>query len=161
MTLLFIGGIAKGTTVALEGLGKIPRDCNLLTVPKKDFFANLGPTADTLLRKRKLIVVDGLNEDERARYGVLYKEGELLSADRYQKLLDFDAERLHEIYAVLCAEHREIVTRVFHSAFLDGDKRVNPAKLKALIQVDKKNGVKKSPLTMMYRTLTENIEDED
>lgn len=161
VTLLFIGGIAKGTTVSLEGLGKIPRDGNILTVRKKDFFTNLGAVADTLLRKRKLIVADGLTDDERARYGVLYKEGELLTADRYQKLLDFDAQRLGGIYAALCPEHRELVTRVFHSAFLDGDRRVNAAKLKAMIRVDREHGVKESPLTMAYRTLTENIENED
>ena len=161
VTLLFIGGIAPGTVVALEGLGKIPRDGNILTVPKKDFFMNLGASTDRLLQKRKLIVVDGLTDDERERYGVLYKEGELLSADMYQKLLTFPADKLGAIYKGLCKEHREIVRRVFNTAYLDGNGNVNIAKLKAMIRIDRENGIKESPLVTILRTMTEDVDADE
>ena len=161
VTLLFIGGIAQGTVVALDGLGKIPRDGNILTVPKKEFFMNLGATTDRLLHKRKLIVVDGLTDDERERYGVLYKEGELLSAEMYQKLLTFPAEKLGAIYKGLCKEHREIVRRVFNSAYLEGNGNVNIAKLKAMIRIDRENGIKESPLVTILRTMTEDVDADE
>lgn len=161
VTLLFIGGIAPGTVVALEGLGKIPRDGNILTVPKKDFFTNLSASTDRLLQKRKLIVVDGLTDDERERYGVLYKEGEMLSADMYQKLLTFPADKLGVIYKGLCKEHKEIVRRVFNTAYLDGNKNINIAKLKAMIRIDRENGIKESPLVTILRTMTEDVDTDD
>ena len=161
VTLLFIGGIAQGTVVALEGLGKIPRDGNILTVPKKDFFTHLGASTDRLLQKRKLIVVDGLTDDERERYGVLYKEGELLSADMYQKLLTFPADKLGAIYKGLCKEHREIVRKVFNTAYLDGNGNVNIAKLKAMIRIDRENGIKESPLVTILRTMTEDVDADE
>ena len=161
VTLLFVGGIAPGTVVALEGLGKIPRDGNYLTVPKKDFFTNLSASTDRLLQKRKLIVVDGLTDDERERYGVLYKEGELLSADMYQKLLTFPADKLGAIYKNLCKEHREIVRRVFNTAYLNKNGNVNIAKLKAMIRIDRENGIKESPLVTILRTMTEDVDVEE
>ena len=161
VTLLFVGGIAPGTVVALEGLGKIPRDGNFLTVPKKDFFTNLSASTDRLLQKRKLIVVDGLTDDERERYGVLYKEGELLSADMYQKLLTFPADKLSAIYKGLCKEHREIVRRVFNTAYLDKSGNVSIAKLKAMIRIDRENGIKESPLVTILRTMTEDVDADE
>lgn len=146
VTLLFLGGIAPGTTVTLDGMGRIPRDGNTLTVTKRDFFQNLGAQTDLLLRKRKLIVTDGLTDEERERYGVLYKDNELLSATVYQKLPDYDTERLSGIYEKLCPEHRELVRRVLHTGAMDGDWRVSTDKLKAIIRIDRAGGLKGTPL---------------
>lgn len=146
VTLLFLGGIAPGTTVTLDGMGRIPRDGNTLTVTKRDFFQNLGAQTDLLLRKRKLIVTDGLTDEERERYGVLYKDNELLSAAVYQKLPDYDTERLSGIYEKLCPEHRELVRRVLHTGAMDGDWRVSADKLKAIIRIDRAGGLKGTPL---------------
>lgn len=146
VTLLFLGGIAPGTTVTLDGMGRIPRDGNTLTVTKRDFFQNLGAQTDLLLRKRKLIVTDGLTDEERERYGVLYKDNELLSVAVYQKLPDYDTERLSGIYVKLCPEHRELVRRVLHTGAMDGDWRVSADKLKAIIRIDRAGGLKGTPL---------------
>lgn len=146
VTLLFLGGIAPGTTVTLDGMGRIPRDGNTLTVTKRDFFQNLGAQTDLLLRKRKLIVTDGLTDEERERYGVLYKDNELLSATVYQKLPDYDTERLSGIYEKLCPEHRELVRRVLHTGAMNGDWRVSADKLKAIIRIDRAGGLKGTPL---------------
>lgn len=146
VTLLFLGGIAPGTTVTLDGMGRIPRDGNTLTVTKRDFFQNLGAQTDLLLRKRKLIVTDGLTNEERERYGVLYKDNELLSATVYQKLPDYDTEKLSGVYEKLCPEHRELVRRVLHTGAMDGDWRVSADKLKAIIRIDRAGGLKGTPL---------------
>ncbi len=74
VVLLFLGGIMPGSTVALGELGSIYRDGGTLTVSKENFFSKLGGTAEYLLRMRQLIVVSGLNDEERERYGVLYKD---------------------------------------------------------------------------------------
>lgn len=158
VTMLYIGGIAKGTTVALDGMGNIIGDGGMLTVTKKTFFSNLGATANLLLRKRQLIVIDGLTDDERSRYGLLYSEGELMSAAVYQKLLDYSPDELAGIYRNLCEEHREIVRRVVHSAFVGADGRVSPEKLKSLIRIDRSNGIKTGPLEDDLKAMASDVD---
>lgn len=153
VTLLFIGGIAPGTTVTLDGIGKIPRDGNILTVSKRDFLMNLGNTTDLLMRKRKLIVLEGLTDEERVRYGVKYEDGELMTQETYQKLLDLPADKLVPIFSGLCEEHKMIVRRVFRTAGIAGDGRVSPEKLKVMIKLDRAAGIKESPLTEIYKRL--------
>jgi len=153
VTLLFIGGIAPGTAVTLDGIGKIPRDGNIMTVSKRDFLMNLGNTTDLLMRKRKLIVLEGLTDEERVRYGVKYEDGELMTQETYQKLLDLDAKKLAAIFAGLCEEHKMIVRRVFRTAGIAGDGRVSPEKLKVMIKLDRAAGIKESPLTEIYKRL--------
>lgn len=158
VTMLYIGGIAEGTTVALEGMGNIIGDGGMLSVPKKTFFSNLGATANLLLRNRQLIVIDGLTDDERSRYGVLYTEGELMSAAVFQRLLDYSAAELTGIYRNLCKEHREIATRVIHSAAMDGDGRVTPEKLKAILRIDREKGEKGSPLEGDLKAIASDVD---
>lgn len=158
VTLLFIGGIAPGTAVTLDGIGKIPRDGNIMTVSKRDFLMNLGNTTDLLMRKRKLIVLEGLTDEERVRYGVKYEDGELMTQETYQKLLDLDAKKLAAIFSGLCEEHKMIVRRVFRTAGIAGDGRVSPEKLKVMIKLDRAAGIKESPLTEIYKRLAVNTE---
>lgn len=160
VTLLYIGGIAEGTTVALEGMGNIIGDGGMLSVPKKTFFSNLGAVANLLLRNRQLIVIDGLTDDERSRYGVLYTEGELMSAAVFQKLLDYSVNELKAIYRNLCKEHREIATRVIHSAAMEGDGRVTPDKLKAILRIDREKGDKGSPLEGDLKAIASDVDAE-
>lgn len=160
VTMLFIGGIAEGTTVALEGMGNIIGDGGMLTVTKKTFFSNLGATANLLLRNRQLIVIDGLTDDERSRYGLLYSEGELMSAAVFQRLLDYSVDELKGIYRNLCKEHREIATRVFHSAAMEGDGRVTPDKLKSMLRIDREKGDKGSPLEGDLKAIASDVDAE-
>lgn len=139
VTLLFIGGIAKGTSVTLGKLGKINKDGGTIDISKKEFLQGINETIDILLAKRKLIVLDGLDAEERERYGVEYKEGELLTAKQFHKLLDYADDVICDIYDKLCDQHQETVARVFVSAYTESkDPRVSTDKLKKLNKISKK-----------------------
>ena len=150
VVLLFLGGIMPGSTVALGELGSIYRDGGTLTVSKENFFSKLGGTAEYLLRMRQLIVVSGLNDEERERYGVLYKDNELLTAKTYGRLLHYEPDELCGIYRALCPEHRKLAAKAFRSAMDAGDGRVTADKLKKLYEIDREGGVKDYAFKVMY-----------
>lgn len=151
--VLFIGAIAKGSAVDLGSWGQIYSDGGMIDVPKRLFVSGISATVNSLLEDRKLIVVSGLDDGERERYGVLYKESELLTSEMYGKLLDYDADHLEEIYKKLCDEHKKIVARVIYSAVIDGDKRVNNNKIAKIVKIDRARGVRDTALDEIYRRI--------
>ena len=153
VVLLFLGGIMPGSTVALGELGSIYRDGGTLTVTKEAFFSKLNSTAELMLRTRQLIVVSGLNDEERERYGVKYGENELLTEKTYGRLLVYEPEELKVIYKALCPEHTAIAAKVFASAAYENDGRVTPEKIKALAAIDREEGIKESAFREMLKAI--------
>lgn len=133
VTLLFMGGIAKGTIVPLGSLGKITRDGGMIEVSKKDFLQGVDPVVDSMLEDRKLIVLNGLDEDERIRYDVDYKPGELLDVKAFKRILDYEADEIAAIYKNLCDEHKTLVAKIFNTAYFEEhDNRVSLRKVQSL-----------------------------
>lgn len=137
VTLMYIGGMSRGCSVNLGNFGRITRDCGIIEVPKKAFMNEANRVVDSLLQSRKLLVIDGLTEDERTRFGVSYKENELLNEKTYQKLLDLPMEELSATFKLLCEEHKKIVAKVFYSAAEEGDHRVSLEKVRTLNDISK------------------------
>lgn len=137
VTLMYIGGMSRGCSVNLGAFGRITRDCGIIEVPKKSFMNEANRVVDSLLQSRKLLVVDGLTDDERTRFGVLYKDKELLNEKTYRKLLDLPTEELGAIFKLLCEAHKKIVAKVFYSAAEEGDHRVSLEKVRALNDISK------------------------
>ena len=153
VVLLFLGGIMPGSTVALGELGSIYRDGGTLTVSKEAFFSKLNSTAEFMLRTRQLIVVSGLNEEERERYNVAYKDNELLTDRTYGRLLLYEPDELKVIYKALCPEHKAIAAKVFSSAVYENDGRATPEKIKALAAIDRDAGIENSAFREMLKSI--------
>lgn len=137
--MLFLGRFAEGTSVNLPIWGQITRTGETIDVPKKDFLCGLGKrTNKEFLRNRKLIVVDGVTDDERKRFGLDYKEGEVLTQDAYYKLLLLPKDEVCRIYERLCPEHKELVARIFHAAYFEERRKDIPLEtVKALNDISK------------------------
>lgn len=159
VVLLFLGGIMPGSTVALGELGNIYRDGGTLTVSKENFFSKLNGTAEYMLRTRQLIVVSGLNDEERERYGVNYGEGELLTEKTYGRLLNYEPDELKTIYTALCRQHRAIAAKAFRTGLDNGDMRVTKEKLKALAKIDRESGDGASSFRTMLDMTSGDAED--
>lgn len=140
VTVLYLGAIAEGTTVCIGNMGQITYSGGTLDIPKKDFIHGLGiPVVTALLRKRSLIVTDGLSDEERKRFGLLYKDGELLSAEVYYKLLDFSSDEISLIYSKLCENHKRLVAKMYFTAYFEKhDNRVTLENVKALNKISRK-----------------------
>lgn len=166
VAVLFVGAVAEGTEVSLGGLGQISRNGGTLDLPKKQFLQSISGSLEKLLRKRKLIVISGLTDEERERYGILYAEGEMITQREYDKFLDYDLETLKEIYAKLCDEHKETMARIVHDAYFGRadrpnsakDPRITLSKVKMLNKLSKgvsKDGLFKAVLDDMGAKLSE------
>ena len=70
-------------------------------MPKTDFSTIMDERVRFFLENRWLIVLDGLNDEEREAYGVDYKDGEYLDKKAFAKLIEIGADILN-IYLNLC-----------------------------------------------------------
>lgn len=76
-----------------------------------------------LLRERKLIVIDGLTDEERVMHGLDYKPGEYLDEKMFRTLFDHMSE-LPEIFKKLCPSVRAIVAARLQNGYAENDPRV-------------------------------------
>lgn len=158
VTLLYLGGIAHGTTVRIGKLGNINRDGGTLDIPKREFLQGITPAMEGMMKQRRLLVVNGLTDEERERYDLCYSDNEILSVKTYYRLLDFNVKEICEIFTALCEAHRRIVSKAFLSAYVEkNDNRVTLEKVKALNAISKttdKDGLFTPILEDMGRTIS-------
>jgi succinate dehydrogenase flavin-adding protein (antitoxin of CptAB toxin-antitoxin module) len=93
-----------------------------------------------MLENRSLIVVNGLTQEERERYGLDYQEGETLTQEAFYKLLNYSDSDICSIFRKLCEEHRRVVAKLFLSAYFEKrDNRITAEKVKSLNEISKEN----------------------
>lgn len=108
--------------------GQVTGKTGTVIVPKSEWSRFYNEAVRRMMDKRWLIVLSGMDEDERELYNVNYREGELLDQKAFTKMLDMTGE-LPEIFALLCPAHQEMVGRRFIEAFNRGDYRVKKREL--------------------------------
>lgn len=121
--------------------GKITGRRGVLSVPKEDFFNRfMDERTRYMIDKRWLIVVSGLDEQERQMLGVDYKDGEYLDSKAFDKLLDMTDEEMVDIFPGLCTAHKEMVAKRICEAYRRGDVRIKDRRslIKALNDMTKK-----------------------
>lgn len=162
VTLLYMGVVAEGSTVHLnDRLGDIQGRGGTRDIPKKEFLQNLTPGVLDRLKDRRLIVLSGLTDDERERYGLKYEDGELLSPDIYYKLLSLPEDTICKIFKLACPEHKSIIATLYIDAYMAHDNRVNQPLIQRLNNISKetdKDGMFKAILKDMARVLADNAD---
>jgi hypothetical protein len=108
--------------------GTITGKTGYASVPKSEWSKFLDESMKGFIRKRMLIVLSGLDEDERETYGCAYREGELLDEKAFQKLLDMGEEMI-AVFPKLCHEHKEMVARRFVSGYAENHPSAHNRKL--------------------------------
>ncbi len=162
VTLLYMGCVAEGSTVPLnEKLGQIQGRGGTRDINKREFLQNLTPNILRRLKDRRLIVLDGMTDEERERYGVKYTDGELLGADIYYNLLDMSDEKVLSIFDKACYRHKQLIATLYIDAYMAHDNRINQYLVQKLNEVSKKTdseGMFKSILKDMAKGLAEAAE---
>ena len=102
--------------------GRIVGKTGSFYVPKNDLSRVLDTANRYYLQNRWMIVVSGLDDDEREALGVNYKEGELLDQKAFMKITELDHDTLFEIFPALCESHKEMVASRYHESFENGKK---------------------------------------
>lgn len=120
--------------------GSITGAFQLKTVTKEQFLGDFRDAfVQMLLAERKLIVLDGLTDEERVAYGVDYKDGEFLTEKQFRNMLT-NTDALLEAYPKLCDGYKQMVATQITTAFEKKDPRVTRKLVAALNKLSKKDG---------------------
>ena len=104
--------------------GSITGPIGYINVPKDEWLGEFRDNlVQTLLASRKLIVLDGLTDEERMMHNVNYADGEVLNEQLFRTILDH-IEELPKIYKKLCPAMKQIVATRFQTGFDAHDPRV-------------------------------------
>lgn len=108
--------------------GQVTGKVGMITVPKSEWSRFYNDSVRRMIENRWLVVLTGMDDDERRIYHCDYQEGELLDDKAFYKLLDM-GEELLEIFPQLCTQHQEMVGRRFLDAWEKGDARTQNREL--------------------------------
>lgn len=131
VTLRWQAEVAEENVLALGPngtYGTITGQTGYASVPKAEWSKFLDESMKTFIRKRMLIVLSGLDEDERETYGCAYREGELLDERAFQKMLDMGDEMI-AVFPALCHEHKEMVARRYIAGYANNHPSAHNRKL--------------------------------
>ena len=125
--MLFIDDCADDNVLGFgvnSKFGTITGPIGYINVPKDEWLGEFRDNlVQMLLRERKLIVLDGLTDEELVMHGLDYKPGEVLDEKMFRNLLDH-MDELPEIFKKLCPSVRAVVCARLQTAYDAGDPRI-------------------------------------
>lgn len=101
--------------------GQVTGKTGTVIVPKSEWSRFYDETAKRHLDRRWLIVLSGLDDDERIRYGCNYTDGEILDPKYLINGIEGMGKDILEIFPKLCTSHQEVVGRRFFEAWQAGE----------------------------------------
>lgn len=134
--------------------GRIVGKTGSFYVPKSDLSRVLTEVNRLHLKRRWLIIVSGLDDEERVALGVDYKEGELLDKRAFAKMVDLGDEIL-EIYPALCEGHKKMVAQRYAEAFHKNNPNVTRERVLALNAMSKEAGSEKGDFTPIIEMMNQ------
>lgn len=121
--------------------GQVVGKSGTFFVPKSELSRVLTDVNRVYLKRRWLIVVSGLTDEEREALGVNYREGELLDKRAFAKLLELGDELL-DIYPKLCEGHKKMVAQRYMEAYTNSSPYVTRERVVKLNAMSKAGGGK-------------------
>ena len=140
--------------------GSITGKTGTFSVPKNELSRILDNRTRGYLRRRWLLVVDGLNDEERESMGVAYADGEVLDRRVFAKMVDLPKEEICEIYRKLCADHKEMVARRYYEAWQSNSDSVTREKVIALRDITRDMGLDISAFKEILHEMNATEEEE-
>lgn len=145
---IYIDSVIPNNEIIIGNGRKISGSGRVFSVPLSEFESTfITPLIAKLIKTRRIIVLDGLTDEQRSLYDCEYAENEVI---RREGVFDFffkkEIPEATEIFGSLCAEHQELVAARFMDAYLnDGSplkRYVSRARVVALnnISKEKHNG---------------------
>lgn len=121
--------------------GQVVGKSGTFFVPKSELSRVLTDVNRVYLKRRWLIVVSGLTEEEREALGVDYQEGELLDKRAFAKMVELGDELL-DIYPKLCEGHKRMVAQRYMEAYTNSSPYVTRDRVEKLNEMSKAAGGK-------------------
>lgn len=118
--------------------GRVTGKSGRLSIRKADWSAFYTESVRWFIDNRWLIVLSGLDEDERETYHCNYREGEVLDEKTFRKLVE-QGDGLLDIFPDLCVSNQEFAARRCLEAWEQGKiTRADRARIEALNEISKK-----------------------
>lgn len=137
--------------------GRVVGKTGTFFVPKSELSRVSDPLFRQMLDRRWIVVLDGLNEEERELWGVNYKEGELLDRRAFTRMIDLGDEII-ETYQALCPDHKEMVAKRFAEAYAEAQH--GKVKRETVVALNKMSD-KGSKAQMAFAEIIEKMNEED
>lgn len=99
--------------------GRIIGKTGSIMIPKSELSQIMDTPIRYYMDKRWLVVLSGLDENEREMFGINYKEGEYLSKEAFMDVVG-TGEAILDIYPKLCDSHKDIVAKFYYEAWKEG-----------------------------------------
>lgn len=96
-----------------------------------------SPVGKRLLDKKILIVGDNCPKSTRDRLGLNYEDGEFLTPNQVEGLLDLQADELCEIFEQLCLTQKHMVVKIIAEEYYNGGNRATRDKIGKLNKASK------------------------
>ena len=140
--------------------GSITGKTGTFSVPKNELSRILNTRTRGYLEKRWLIVVDGLNDEERESLGVAYKDGEIMDSKVFSRMVNLSKDEICEVYAKLCPSHKEMVGRRFYEAWQGHNEAVTREKVIALRNITRDQGLEIKAFQTILQEMNASEEEE-
>lgn len=118
---LWMAPVAKDNRLHIggdnSGFAPITGEYGEFFVPKSDLSRIMDGQFREWMRRRWIIVVDGMSDEEREIYGVSYHDGELLDKMAFSRIVEME-DKILDIYPKLCPGHREVVAKCYYEAYM-------------------------------------------
>ena len=135
--------------------GRIVGKTGTFYVPKSDLSRVMDTMFRLLMKKRWIIVVSGMTDEERAAYGVDYRLDEVLKESDFSRIIEL-GNGILGIYPSLCDGHREVVEKRYFDAWRSKNPLVNRDTVAELNRLAKNAGRDKNA----FRTILEEMNAE-
>ena len=130
--------------------GQVTGKAGTVAVPKSEWSRFYTESVRAMIARRWLIVLSGMDEQEREMYGCNYKPGEILDEMAFHKMLDMGRD-LIAIFPALCPDHQAMVASRFMTAWYAGDQRVKDRELVVALNEMSKEPYKNADKTDIRR----------
>jgi len=135
--------------------GRIVGKTGTFYVPKSDLSRVMDTMFRLLMKKRWIVVVSGMTDEERAAYGVDYRLDEVLKESDFSRIIEL-GNGILGIYPSLCDGHKEVVEKRYFDAWRSKNPLVNRDTVAELNRLAKNVGREKNA----FRTILEEMNAE-
>lgn len=158
--ILYLDSSIPNNEIPIGGGRSITGSGRIFNVTLTDFEGTfMTAFIQKLIRRKKLIILDGLTEEQREMYGCNYGENEIIRSEgMFDALLNMPVSEMARIFSALCPEHRNLVAKRFISAYEKGDNRLSRDRIEALNKISKADYADgKGAFTAILRAMNDNI----
>ena len=158
---IYIDSVIPNNEIIIGNGRKISGSGRVFSVPLSEFESTfITPLIAKLIKNRRIIVLDGLTDEQRSLYGCEYAENEVIRREgMFDLFFEKEIPEAAEIFSHLCAEHQQLVAARFMDAYMSTDDRakrgINRERVAALNNISKATTKGEGMFTPILEALNE------